>query len=163
MTLTEKKTDSRIDSAKTKTIQRRVRTFDDFPTISAELKRLLDHQTPRKMAEAREINLDTNKSYKANSLPCRIRFTGEHPTVSKHLIKIEENDETITYLRGRKLHGKSLGLQGHVIAKDDLSDEVKSIGRVESLSYFEREGVAVEKVDRIKEFIDLTNIIHADD
>lgn len=112
------------------------------------------------MSEPRTVNLNTNNHYKVNSLPCRIRFTGAHETVSKHLIKIQENDETITYLRGRKLHGKELNVKGHLIAKDDLTDELKSIGHVDSINYFEREGVPIEKIDQLKEFVALSELIH---
>lgn len=112
------------------------------------------------MSEAKEITLITNTSYKVNSVPCRIRFTGEHPTVSKYFIKSEENGETITYLRGRKLHGKELNLKGHIIAKDNLSDDLKSLGGVDSVTYFEREGVSIEKVDRILESVQLSELIH---
>lgn len=112
------------------------------------------------MSEARNIDLNTTNSYKVNSVPCRIRYTGEHPTVSKYLIKAEENNETITYLRGRKLHGKEIELKGHILTKDNVSDDLKSVGKVESITYFEREGVPVEKIDRINEFVQLSELIH---
>ncbi|CCH43183.1 hypothetical protein BN7_2730 [Wickerhamomyces ciferrii] len=113
------------------------------------------------MAEERNIDLQSAKTYKVNSIPCRIRYTGPHSSIPKHLIKIQENQEIITYLRGRKLHGKSItNIKGVVLAKDDMSDEIKSLGQVNEVQYYEREGVSIDQVEKIDEFVKLSELIH---
>lgn len=110
------------------------------------------------------MNISTAKAthYTANSVPCQIKFTGEHQKVSQYLKKTENNDEIVTYIRGYKLHGKPLvnkELKGYLVSKDLHSDDLQSHGTIDELIYFERDGVEVKTPAQINELLQLSNIV----
>jgi hypothetical protein len=102
---------------------------------------------------------ETSKTYKLHSVPVRIRYTGPHELA--HFEVITKDGEHTTYLRGRKLVGTTLPVgNAYVVSKQ--FDQLHNLGKCEETRWYEREGMQSQTGQRLKEMMDLADVIHGE-